>query len=77
LAHEPTHHLIIEEIARAAGIANVSVVDPVKDREGLRRLLENALAGNGLSVIVVRRPCLLAAGKIREYTSVSAPAAKE
>jgi len=75
LAHQPAHQLVIEDLARSAGITNVAVVDPVKDRDGLRKLLENSLASNELNVIVVRRPCLLAVGKIREYTAASSPTA--
>ncbi len=75
LEHEPTGKVRIEELARALGIKRVVVTDPMADVAGFRKLMEECLAGNELAVIIVRRPCLLAAGKIREYErrAVSGP----
>lgn len=67
LAHEPTHRLDFEDLARAIGIERVHVVDPTKDPDGLKQALIESLAGGELALIVARRPCLLAAGKIRQY----------
>ena len=60
LDHKLTGKVIFEELARALGIKNVSVVDPMKDRAGFERLLVDALARPELSLMIVRRPCLLA-----------------
>jgi indolepyruvate ferredoxin oxidoreductase alpha subunit len=75
LGHEPTGKLSIEALARALGVANVDVVDPVSDAPGFERLLADRLARRELSVIVARRPCILAAPDIRRYQKAAAEAA--
>jgi indolepyruvate ferredoxin oxidoreductase alpha subunit len=67
LDHEPTTKVSIEGIARAVGVANVDIVDPVADPAGFEKLLTERLATPKLSVIVARRPCILAAADIRKY----------
>ena len=67
LEHEPTNKLSFEDLARSLGIENVQVIDPSTDPAGLTRLLQNCLANGQLNVIIARRPCLLIAGKIKEY----------
>ena len=67
LDHTPTNQLVFEDLARAMGVTRVHVVDPIKDPGALRPILEESLASNELVLIVVRRPCLLAAAKIRQY----------
>jgi indolepyruvate ferredoxin oxidoreductase, alpha subunit len=67
LDHEPTTKLSIEGIARALGVPNVDVVDPVSDPAGFEALLRDRLGTRQLSVIVARRPCILAAADIRKY----------
>jgi indolepyruvate ferredoxin oxidoreductase, alpha subunit len=57
----------IEGLARAVGVANVDIVDPVADPGGFEKLLAERLATPKLSVIVARRPCILAAADIRKY----------
>ncbi len=76
LDHSPTHRLSFEALAEAVGIRNVHAVDPVKDTETLRRLITSALESEALTVIVVRRPCLLAAKKIRAYEAAAGRAAE-
>jgi indolepyruvate ferredoxin oxidoreductase alpha subunit len=71
MAHDATGHVSIEGMARAAGIAQVDVVDPVKDPKGFEDLLKARLASNDLSVIVARRPCILAAADIRHYEKLN------
>jgi indolepyruvate ferredoxin oxidoreductase alpha subunit len=71
LDHTPTNRLVFEDLARAVGVEGVAVVDPIKDSERLRRTIENALKSDRLSLIVVRRPCLLAARKIRQYEAAA------
>jgi len=66
LSHEPTNRLVFEDLARAMGIPNVQVIDPVKHPRAFRDALQQALAGQGLSVIIARRPCLLAAARLRQ-----------
>jgi indolepyruvate ferredoxin oxidoreductase alpha subunit len=67
LGHEPTGKLSIEGLARALGVPNVDVVDPVADPAGFEALLRGRLGEPKLSVIVARRPCILAAADIRKY----------
>jgi len=67
LNHQPTAKLSFEELAHSLGIPRVHVVDAVEDREGFTGVLRRALASHELAVIIARRPCILAAGKIRQY----------
>jgi indolepyruvate ferredoxin oxidoreductase alpha subunit len=67
LDHEPTGKVSIEGLARALGVANVDVIDPVADPAGWEQLLKQRLAEPKLSVIIARRPCILAAADIRRY----------
>ena len=69
---EPPHTLHacahdVYELSKAVGVENVVVVDPTKDRDGFRQLLADSLASDALSVIIVRRPCVLVVKKIRQY----------
>lgn len=66
LGHEPTNKLNFEELVRSLGIANVHLIDPLKEGDQLEKKLRDALAGNELYVFIVRRPCILAAGKIKQ-----------
>jgi indolepyruvate ferredoxin oxidoreductase alpha subunit len=67
LLHDPTNKLKIEDLVRALGIKLVDVLDVRADPQGFETLLRQRLAGNELAVIISRKPCLLAAAKIREY----------
>ncbi len=68
LNHQATGKVDFEDLARALGIKSVQVVDPILDADGITRVLREALGREDLSLIIARRPCLLAAGaiKIRE-----------
>ena len=72
LDHRPTGKVVIEDLARALGIARVDVVDPAADPEGFERLLARRLEAEEPAVIIARRPCLLAAGQIKEYERAAA-----
>jgi indolepyruvate ferredoxin oxidoreductase alpha subunit len=67
LDHAPTNKLSIEGIATAIGIASVSVIDAYAEPERFEQLLIERLAAPELSVIVARRPCILAAADIRRW----------
>ncbi len=67
LDHQATSRLSIEGVARALGVKNVDVADPVADPGGFERLLADRLSRKELSVIVSRRPCILAAADIRTW----------
>lgn len=75
LIHDPTGKVSFEGLARSLGIDNVHVMDPMRDPDGFEKLLAESLAGNELTLLIARRPCLLAAGKIKEYEQAAAAAA--
>ncbi len=62
----------IEDSVRGLGVDHCDVVDPVKDKAGLKSLIEKRLASNDLSVIIVRRPCILAIAKDRKMAEKNA-----
>ncbi|NLF30602.1 MAG: thiamine pyrophosphate-binding protein [Planctomycetes bacterium] len=68
LNHEPAGQVNPEDLARAIGIDNVVIFDPVKERDAFVGALTESLASDRLSVFILRRPCLLAAAKLRRYT---------
>ncbi len=67
LDHQPTGKVDFEQLVRSLGIDRVHTVDPLKQPERLEQLLREALAGRQPTVIIARRPCLLAAGRIKQY----------
>jgi indolepyruvate ferredoxin oxidoreductase alpha subunit len=72
LDHSATAKASIEEMARAAGVRNVHVIDPTVDPPAFERLVNQCLDKPELTVIVARRDCLLAARTIREYERMNA-----
>jgi indolepyruvate ferredoxin oxidoreductase alpha subunit len=72
LGHDPTGKVSIEGLARALGVTNVDVIDPMADAAGFERLLTERLGRKELSVIVARRPCVLAAADIRKHEKAAA-----
>jgi indolepyruvate ferredoxin oxidoreductase alpha subunit len=75
LNHQPTGKVRFEELARSLGLTNVHVTDPMADGEGFERLVRESLAKDELTLIIARRPCLLAAGRIKEYERAAREAA--
>lgn len=67
LLHDPTNKLVLEDLVRVLGIRCCDVLDVRADPIGFEQLLRRRLSANDLSVIIARKPCLLAAAKIREY----------
>ena len=72
LDHGPTARFSIEGFARACGVQEVHVVDPVTEAGRFEALLVERLAGNALSLIVARRACVLAAADIRKWDKENA-----
>jgi indolepyruvate ferredoxin oxidoreductase alpha subunit len=72
LDHGVAGHVSIEGMCQAAGVKNVDVIDPVRDPAGFEKLLGARLASNDITVIVARRPCILAAADIRHYEKLNA-----
>lgn len=67
LDHKRTGRVVLEELARSLGIPNVHVIDPAPDPAAFEKLVSDCLTRQELAVIIARRPCLLAAGKIKQY----------
>ncbi len=72
LDHGATARFSIEGFARACGVRQVHVVDPVADAAGFERLLRERLGANELAFIVARNPCVLAAADIRKWDRANA-----
>ena len=67
LDHSQTGKFSLEGFAKAAGVKNVDVIDPVKDPKGFEALLVDRLSKPELTVIISRRPCIIAAPDIRAW----------
>lgn len=67
LLHDATGKLLFEDVVRAMGVEDVITIDPMANDVVLDDVLRSALDSGGLRVIVARRPCILAAPKIRQY----------
>jgi indolepyruvate ferredoxin oxidoreductase alpha subunit len=72
LEHHPTGKVVIEDLVRSLGIPRVHVTDPTANPAAFEELVAASLASGKLTVIVARRNCLLAAGKIKEYERAAA-----
>jgi indolepyruvate ferredoxin oxidoreductase alpha subunit len=72
LDHQPTGKIIIEDLVRSLGIPSVHVTDPTANPTAFQELVAASLDSGKLTVIVARRNCLLAAGKIKEYERAAA-----
>ena len=59
LEHQPTGKVVIEEVVRSLGIANVHVIDPTINPDAFQNLVTASLAKDELTVIIARRNCLL------------------
>jgi indolepyruvate ferredoxin oxidoreductase, alpha subunit len=64
IKNEPTKKLVLEDICRASGADIVDVIDPVRMNE-FKDLLMRRLHEEQLSVIIVRKPCILYLKKMR------------
>ena len=67
LAHAKTCKVVFEDLVRALGVRNVHVIDPTQDFDQFRQLIKRCLDMPEISVVIVRRDCLLATRSIREY----------
>ncbi|MDR3762585.1 MAG: thiamine pyrophosphate-dependent enzyme [Acidobacteriota bacterium] len=75
LEHAHTGKVVFEELARALGIKNVIVMDPVTNPAAFEQTVAEALSKPELSLIIARRNCLLAAKSIQEYERCYEPQA--
>jgi indolepyruvate ferredoxin oxidoreductase, alpha subunit len=67
LDHTPTQRLDYEKLANAIGIRNVHIIDVPRDPAAFEQLLVDSMNKPELTVIVAKKPCVLALPKIREY----------
>ncbi|MGC8740592.1 MAG: thiamine pyrophosphate-dependent enzyme [Candidatus Sumerlaeaceae bacterium] len=67
LEHRPTNKVCIEEIARAIGVPQVYVIDPIREPVRFEQRLDDCLQSGQLCLIVARHYCILAAPSIKEY----------
>ncbi|MBN1435941.1 MAG: hypothetical protein JW936_02605 [Sedimentisphaerales bacterium] len=67
LNHEPAYQLDFAAMLTAMGVDNVHVLDAGKESDNFEQILTDSLACDQTTVIIARRPCILAAKKIREY----------
>ena len=73
LNHEPTNRLDFEALARTVGLRHIYTVDPIQDTAGVTRLVKEAIGRDEVTLIIARRPCLLAAGAIKIREKSHAP----
>jgi len=66
LDHKRTGKVVFEDLARSLGIERVYVIDPVRESQAFENLLAECLESGELAVVIARRPCVLAAGKIKQ-----------
>ena len=66
LEHRRTGRVVFEDLARSLGIQQIHVVDPTLDPAAFQALVAQCLETRELAVIVARRTCLLATGKIKQ-----------
>ncbi len=59
----PAYAVSLENIVRGIGVDNVDVVDTTAETEKFAEILKKRLASNDCSVIIARRPCILAMAK--------------
>lgn len=67
LEHSPTGKVNFEEFARSLGIGRIQTMDPTRDPASFEKALVENLQSDDLVLMIARKPCLLAASKIREY----------
>jgi indolepyruvate ferredoxin oxidoreductase alpha subunit len=75
LDHGATGRVSIEGLTAAMGVDTV-VCDPFADPAAFEKLLVERLGRPALSVIVARRPCVLAAADIRAWDKTNAERAR-
>lgn len=57
----------LEKVCAGIGVDHIDVCDPTLKPAEFEELLKARLSSNDCSVIICRRPCILAAAKIKSY----------
>ncbi len=63
LDHSPANQLDYETVVRAMNVPNIGVFDPVRQPGEFEKALAEALEKDELTVLIVRRPCILAVAR--------------
>jgi indolepyruvate ferredoxin oxidoreductase alpha subunit len=66
LDHSPAPQVKIEDVVKAIGVDHVDICDPTRDPAGFTALLKSRLASDDLTVMIARRPCILALAKAKD-----------
>ncbi|HWX23352.1 MAG TPA: thiamine pyrophosphate-dependent enzyme [Candidatus Binatia bacterium] len=74
LDHQPTGKVVLEDLARAFGIEDVHVIDPVAESGELARTISECLGNGRINVIVARHTCVLGARQIEGWARAATPA---
>ena len=67
LDHTPAPAVSLEKIVEGIGVDHVDVIDTTAENDRFKELLKERLNSNDISVIIARRPCILAAAKAKSY----------
>jgi indolepyruvate ferredoxin oxidoreductase alpha subunit len=67
LDHTPAPAVSLEQIVKGIGVDNVDIIDTTAENEKFKALLQERLSSDDISVIIARRPCILAAVKAKSY----------
>ncbi len=68
LDHLPAGKTVsLEETCLAMGVDNVVIVDPSREIEAFEKAVVDALASNDLTVVIARRPCILAIARDAKF----------
>ena len=73
LRGEPAPKLDIEQVVRACGVKRIRVVDP-HDLKAMKQVLREETAAPEISVIITRRPCIMAYKPLRKTVAEHDPA---
>jgi indolepyruvate ferredoxin oxidoreductase alpha subunit len=73
LDHEPANKIVFEDLARSMGMRRVHVVAPHAGSKDFEALVKSSLDSGELTLIIVRRPCILIAKQLREYEKCETP----
>ena len=77
LDHQPTNKVVFEDLARSLGVENVFVMNPTKEKDDFEKTLLECLDSGKTSLIIARRPCMLAVKRIRTYEAAAQEAGNE
>ena len=69
LDHQPAFAVSLENIVKGIGVDNVDTIDTTAEPERFAELLKTRLNSNDCSVIIAKRPCILALAKRKKMES--------